>query len=99
MELTKEHFDARTNALIGEVRGLASRFDRGVKTIPPRAINLPPEGVAMQWIEAFNLTKDNPNVVFETDTAAGVFIFKGQTNMAGMGMSVWEIGRRPIAGV
>lgn len=99
MELTKGHFDARVDALLVGIRDLATKLDNGVKTTPPGTIQLPPEGVAMQWIEAFNLTKGNPNVVFETDTAAGVFIFKGQTNLAGMGMSVWEIGRRPIAGI
>ncbi|MCB7129466.1 MAG: hypothetical protein J3T61_08015, partial [Candidatus Brocadiales bacterium] len=69
-ELTKEHFDAEFKKLYAKLEGFT-------KVVPPSILELPPEGVPMTFIEAYNLTKDNPEVVFETDTDIGFFIFHG----------------------
>jgi len=91
MELTQEHFD--------EVMGIVlNKLSTGVALIIPGQVQLPPEGTPMTWIEAFNLTKDNPKATFETDTEVGMFIFKGH-NPTPLGDQVWTIGKRPIKGL
>ena len=89
-ELTKEHFDAEFKKLYAKLKGFT-------EAVPLTVLELPPEGVYMTFIEAYNLTKDNSEVVFETDTDIGFFIFHGQKQYP-FGLQKWEIGRRRMAG-